>query len=256
MKRWLFYIGGVILVLLVIGVYFLFSSLNSIVKTAVEKVGTAVTQTQVKLKDVNIEITSGKGALHGLMVKNPSGFKTEKALGLGEISVQIDVGSVTKDTVIIKEIVIAAPEVTYEIANGGINFDALKRNVDAYAGAGKDKAKKSDGGGAGKKLVIENLYIRNGKVTVSVTATALGEKTLSVPLPDIHLTNIGKQSGGATAAEVAQQVLAAIGQAAAKAAASLPDVGKLVGSIKEGAAGVVGEPAKGAGEGIKKLFGK
>ena len=35
MKRWL-YIGGVILVLLVIGLYYLYSSLNSIVKAAVE----------------------------------------------------------------------------------------------------------------------------------------------------------------------------------------------------------------------------
>lgn len=42
--------------------------------------------------------------------------------------------------------------------------------------------------------------------------------------------------------------LNSIGQAATRAATSLPDVGKLVGSA--------GETAKGAGEGLKKLFGK
>ena len=247
MKK-LLYIGGILLVVIAIGLYFLFSSLNSIVKAAVEKVGSSATQAQVRLKEVDIQITSGKGAMRGLTVGNPSGFKTERAFSLGEISLQVDVGSVTKDTIVIKEIVIAAPEVTYELATGGSNIDALQRNVNAYTGGG-GKAEKSESGG-GKKLVIENLYVRNGKVNVS--ATALGGKTMSTPLPDIHLTNIGKQSGGATAGQVTQQVLSAIGQSATKAATSLPDVGKLVGSAKESATGA----AEGAGEGLKKLFGK
>ena len=256
MKRWV-YVGGALLVLVVIGVYFFFSSLDSIVKTAIEKIGSSATQAEVRVKAVNIELTSGKGALRGLTVGNPSGFKTERALSLGEISLQVDVGSVTKDTIVIKEIVVTAPEVTYEIGGQGSNIDALRRNVDAYAGAAKGKAQKAEGGGEGKKLIVENLYIRNGKVNVS--ASALGGKTLGAPLPDIHLTNIGKQSGGATAGEVARQVLGAIGQGATKAVTALPDVGKLLGAAKEsaaGAAGSVGEAAKEAGEGLKKLFGK
>jgi len=256
MKRWL-YVGGVLLVLVVIGVYFFFSSLDSIVKAAIEKIGSSATQAEVRVKAVNIELTSGKGALRGLTVGNPSGFKTERALSLGEISLQVDVGSVTKDTIVIKEIVVTAPEVTYEIGGQGSNIDALRRNVDAYAGAAKGKAQKAEGGGEGKKLIVENLYIRNGKVNVS--ASALGGKTLGAPLPDIHLTNIGKQSGGATAGEVVRQVLGAIGQGATKAVTALPDVGKLLGAAKEGAAGAagaVGEAAKEAGEGLKKLFGK
>jgi len=232
MKRWL-YIGGVLLVLVAIGVYLFFSSLDSIVKAAIEKIGSSATQAQVRVKAVNIELTSGKGALRGLTVGNPAGFKTERALSLGEISLHVDVASVTKDPVVIKEIVVAAPEVTYEIGGQGSNIDALRRNVDAYTGTAKGKAQKAEGGGEGKKLVIENLYIRNGKVNVS--ATALGGKTLGVPLPDIHLTNIGKQSGGATAGEVARQVLGAIGQGAAKAVTALPDVGKLLGAAKESA---------------------
>ena len=250
MKK-LLYIGGALLVVIAIGLYFLFSSLNSIVKAAVEKVGSDATQAQVRLNNVDIQLTSGKGAMRGLTVGNPSGFKTERAFSLGEISLQVDVGSVTKDTIVIKEIVIAAPEVTYELATGGSNIDALQRNVNAYTGGGSAKAEKSQGGGeGGKKLVIENLYVRNGKVNVS--ATALGGKTLTTPLPDIHLTNIGKQSGGATGGQVTQQVLSAIGQSATKAATSLPDVSKLTGSAKEAAAGAT----KSAGEGLKKLFGK
>ncbi len=248
MKK-LLYIGGALLVVIAIGLYFIFSSLNATIKAAVEKVGSDATQAQVRLKEVDIQIASGKGAMRGLMVGNPVGFKTEMAFNLGEISFQVDVGSVTKDTIIIKEIVIATPEVTYELASGGSNIDALQRNVNAYTGGGKAEKSKGSGEG-GKKLVIENLYVRNGKVNVSTTA--LGRKTMTIPLPDIHLTNIGKQSGGATAGQVTQQVLSAIGQSATKAATSLPDIAKLAGSAKESATGV----AKGAGEGLKKLFGK
>ncbi len=248
MKK-LLYIGGALLVVIAIGLYFIFSSLNATIKAAVEKVGSDATQAQVRLKEVDIQIASGKGAMRGLMVGNPVGFKTEMAFNLGEISFQVDVGSVTKDTIIIKEIVIATPEVTYELASGGSNIDALQRNVNAYTGGGKAEKSKGSGEG-GKKLMIENLYVRNGKVNVSTTA--LGRKTMTIPLPDIHLTNIGKQSGGATAGQVTQQVLSAIGQSATKAATSLPDIVKLAGSAKESATGV----AKGAGEGLKKLFGK
>jgi hypothetical protein len=256
MKRWL-YAAGILVVLVVIGVYFFLSSLDSIVKAAIEKIGSSVTQAEVRVKAVKIELTSGRGALNGLTVGNPSGFKTERALSLGEISVQVDVGSVTKDPIVIKEIVVAAPEVTYEIGGQGSNLDALRRNVDAYAGASKGRAQKAEGGGEGKKLIIENLYVRNGKVNVS--ASALGGKALGASLPDIHLTSIGKQSGGATAGEVAQQVFGAIGQGATKAVTALPDVGKLLGGVKEGAAGAagaVGEAAKGVGESLKKMFGK
>ncbi len=248
MKRWL-YIGGMLLVLIVIGIYLLFSNLNSIVKAAVEKIGSDVTQAQVKLKDVNIELTSGKGALRGLTVGNPSGFKSDRALSLGEISLQVDVGSVTKDTVLIKEIVIAAPEVTYEIGTQGSNIDALKRNIGAYTGKGKQEKSSAESKEGGKKLVVEHLYIRKGKVNV-VAAALQQEKTATAALPDIHLTNIGKASGGATAAELAEQVLTAIGQGAAKAAAS-SEVTKLLGS-KIGGASAGG----GLGESAKKLFGK
>jgi hypothetical protein len=260
MKRWL-YIGGgalaVILILVAIGLYFLVSSLDSIVKAAVEKYGSDMTQATVRLDDVKIELTSGKGTLRRLTVGNPPGFKSERALSLGEIGLQLEVGSVTKDPVVIKDISITAPEVTYEFGLKGSNLDALKRNVDAYGAQGKDKSKPADSAKKtdkeGKKLVIEHLYVRNGRVNVS--ATELQGRTASTSLPDIHLTNIGKKTGGATAAEVAEQVLAAIGREAARAAAST-DIGGLIDKAKGGAAGAIGGATKEGATGLKGLFGK
>ncbi|MGH7824737.1 MAG: hypothetical protein ACREQ7_06130 [Candidatus Binatia bacterium] len=261
MKRWLYIGGGVIIAVLIlvgIGVYFLFSSLDSIVKAAVEKYGSDVTQAVVRLNDVDIELTSGKGALRGLTVGNPPGFKSERALSLGEISLQLDVGSVTKDTVVIKEISITAPEVMYEFGLKGSNIDALRRNVDAYTAQGKDGKKETtapeEPDKPGKKLIVEQLHIRNGIVNVS--ATELQGKTATAPLPDIHLTDIGKKTGGATAGEIAEQILAAIGRSASKAAAST-DISKLVGGVKiPEVPGGLGGAEKAGSEKLKELFGK
>ncbi|MCZ6623383.1 MAG: hypothetical protein O7B35_03965 [Deltaproteobacteria bacterium] len=258
MKRWLL-IGGGLIVLIIVVVFFLFSKLDSLIIAAVEKYGSEITQTKVQLNEVDISLTSGEGALRGLTMGNPKGFKTDSAFRLGEISIKLDVSTVTQNPVVIKEIVISAPQVTYELGPKGSNIDAIKRNVDAYMGKMRNKTRdKSTSKGSdkeGRNLVIEHLYIRDGKVDIS--STVLQGKTLSAPLPDIHLTDIGKKKGGATPGEVAEKVLGALRQAVGKAVASVGP-GKLLGTAKEGVAaakGAIEESAKGAADSLKKLFG-
>ncbi len=253
---------GVLVVAVIAIVSFVFSSLDGMIQEAVETYGSEITQAEVKLKAVNIDITSGKGGLSGLKIGNPKGFATPSAFNLGEISVTIDSGSVTSDTVIIKEIVIAAPEVTYELAAGGSNIDAIQKNVDAYmaklgGGSGGDAAKQD--GGEGPKLIIENLYVRGGKVNVS--ASLLEGKTLSAGLPDIHLKDIGKEDGGATPSEVAEKVLSALNDSAVKAASSI-GIGKTLDSLKqslggatEGVSKAVDDAAGQVGTKLKGLLG-
>ena len=79
-----------------------------------------------ELADVEISATSGKGALRGLVVGNPAPFKTESALNLGEISVSINPTTITGGTIVIKEIVIGSPEITYELDSRGSNIDAIQ----------------------------------------------------------------------------------------------------------------------------------
>ena len=125
--------GVVILVAVVIGVVvYVMGSLDSIVKAAVETYGSEITQADVELDKVKIEPTSGAGTLSGLTVGNPDGFKSDSAFRLGEVSVAIDLGTVTEDTIVIKKVLIAGPEITYELGKGGDNLRALQRNVDAY----------------------------------------------------------------------------------------------------------------------------
>lgn len=64
--------------------------------------------------------------------------------------------------------------------------------------------------------------------------------TLSAPMPELHLRDIGRKSNGATAGEVVKQVWSAM-------LGSVSNLASRVGSaIKEGASGAV--------EGVKKHF--
>lgn len=269
MKRALL-IGVGVLVVIVVGiVVVLYLNSGSIVKTAIETVGSRATQTKVTLDSVDLSPASGEASLKGFQMGNPAGFKSKSAMRVGEVSAKVDVGTVMSNVVVIKDVVISAPDITYEIdSKGASNFSTIQNNVQSFAksmGAGQGGATKTvpekEGG---KKVIIENLYIRNGKVGVS--AAFLGGKELSAPLPTIHLTNIGKDKGGATPAEVADKILTAISQSATKAVSSLgidkmmkqgvEGAQKVLQSGTGGATKAIEGGAKSVGDTVKGLFGK
>ncbi len=90
--------GGVVVAVVVIvavGAIVFLSSIDGIVKAAVEEAEPRITKAEVKLETVEISLTSGAGRLAGLKVGNPQGFKTESAFRLGEIAIQVDLGRPT-----------------------------------------------------------------------------------------------------------------------------------------------------------------
>ena len=275
-RKPLWIVGGVVaglIAIIVVVVVVVFASIDSIIKAAVENLGPKMTQSEVKLDKVELSTTSGEGRLVGLVIGNPKGFSTPSAMKLGETAIKIDVSSITSDTVVIKDILIRAPEITYEFASGGSNIDAIKRNVDAFTGTSGQPASSSTGtqspsspaaksGSAdgGKKLIIENLRIQDAKLTAAVAG-----QQMSQGLPTITLKDIGKSKGGATSGEVVDQVITALQQSAARAAQSM-GADKLMGAAKgaldaatkglPGAGATGGDAVKGAQDAVKGLFGK
>ena len=230
---------GVLVVIVAVGVFVLLGSLNDIVKAAVEKIGSDLTQTEVTLNDVNIEETSGKGVLRGFRVTNPAGFSDDDAFKFDEVSVTIDATTILSDPVVIKEIVIIGPQVVYEFGERGSNLDRLNENVQSKAGSG------GGSGSEGPKFIIENLYLRDGKV--AVRAPLLDDKIM-LPLPTIHLTDIGKEGRGATPGDIADQTMEAILASTSRAVSRANiDIGALTRSA--------GEAAKEAQKAIEKAGG-
>jgi hypothetical protein len=257
---------AVLVVLIGAGGYYLFSNLDSYVKGAVEKYGSLATQSKVTLDSVKLELTTGDGSLNGLTVTNPQGFSSGKALYLGSIGVTLDTSSVRgTGPIIIKQVIIDKPQVAYELLNNGdSNLTAIQKNTQAFANSLQGKAA-SSGNPASKdvvkdnapprKIIISDLVIRNGQVSVS--QEMLQGKQLTTPLPDIHLTNIGKDSGGATAGQIAEQVLSSITSAASQSALATLAKNKISGILQQVPAASIGKGAVDqVGTQLKGVFGQ
>lgn len=258
-------IGAVLVVAVIaVGVYVLMSSLESVVKAAVEQIGSDATGTRVSLNQVEISPTSGFGALRGFRMTNPEGFAEGDAFKFDEINVTLDITTVFSDPVVIKEVVIDRPEIIYAIGQGTSNVEEIQKNVNDYAG-GEGGASGGGGASEGPNLIIENLYMRNGTVTVS--APAMTDETLSAPLPEIHLTDIGQEGRGATPGEVARQTMTAVVTSAKQAVESVDldalvkGAGEMAGEAQkkleeatEGAGGAAKGAMEEAEEGLKKLL--
>jgi uncharacterized protein involved in outer membrane biogenesis len=258
------FIGIVALVVVVaIAGYLLFSNLDYVVKAGIENYGTKATQTKVNVGAVDIMASEGRVAIRSLVVGSPEGFSAPNTLNLGAIIVKLDTQSVTNTKeIIISEIIIDSPEINYELlANGKNNLQTIAQNAQNYANSLNKKINDvagSDNNSAEsdkpeRKIIISNLEIRGAKMAIT---QPILEAPIATTLPTIKLTNIGKDAGGATAAQVAQQVISAITKSATQAAGTeifkqqLGD--KLnVDAISSGA----GEAGKELGNKLKGLFG-
>ncbi len=230
---------GVVAFLVVIaaGLFWLRGNLDGLAKDAISTHGSAMTKAKVSVGAVEIRSSDGAGIIRDLTIGNPAGYSTAHALKVGEIEVGIDIASITKDVVVIRKIAIKAPDVIYEKGDALTNFDAIQKNIADYLGPSD---RKNDGGG--KKLIVEELSIRNAKAQAS--AAFMQGKTVSVPLPDITLRNLGKAKGGIPAGELGQEVAQALKQ-------------KLASAISfESLAKSAGQALDKAGGAIKGLFGK
>lgn len=185
--------------------FWVYSSLDAQIASAIRRYGPEITGVPVSLSKAMIDPINGKASLTGLEVGNPDGFKTKHALSLGEISMTLDIGSLTTDVIRIKELTLIKPQITYEYASTGSNLDVLQRNIERSIAQQRGNQKKPPDSESSKKLVIEHLYIKNG--TVSVTAELLNSDAVSMRVPDLHLQDIGKKSNGTSAGEAMQQIV-------------------------------------------------
>jgi uncharacterized protein involved in outer membrane biogenesis len=243
------------LVVTVIGVVvYVGSNIDGIVKNGVETYGPRFTGTDVRLGSVSSSLMGGEVSINEFFLGNPKGFKTPYAFKVNKVKVAVDTSSLTGDVVHIKEIIIEAPDIIYEMGGGSSNLQAIQDNVAKATGTTGGSAKASEGGG--KKVVIDNLYVRNAKASLS--AAILGGKQIPLPLPDLHLKDIGKDEKGASMSDAAKKVLDGITESATSAAGKIDvkGIAAEAGKALEGATKGAKDALEGATQGLKGLFGK
>lgn len=249
MKKLLFRIVIVLVILVVAAIIVLAMFLDSAIKKGVETAGPRLTQVSVKLDSVNLSLLSGSGSLKGFVLGNPEGYKTPHAISVGKASVAVSPRSLLSDKIVVRSIRLEAPDITYELGSGGNNLKKILANVEAATGGGTTGGDKSKPGEPQpvKKIQVDDFLVTGAKVRVG--ATVLGGTT-AITLPDIHLTDLGKDSDGITPAELAKKVLTAITERVTVAAAA-----GAVGDLGQGAADAARDAGK-TTKGITDLFKK
>ena len=208
MKKWILICAGIIVIVIAVILLLGLSNLGPIITKAVNTYGPDITKTEVRLRGADISIFSAEADLRDFYLGNPKGFESPKAMSVGSIHVNVDESSLTKDTIIIDTIQVLAPEIVYEKMGNTDNFKAILNNVKKSAKMTDTPAgEKPEKQGEGNKLLIRNLIVKDGKVNLSVAMLG-AEKSVGAALPDIHMTDLGKEKGGASPAEIFEKVFA------------------------------------------------
>jgi len=203
-------ISGVVLVIIIaitVGVYYVLSNLDALVKEAIETHGSEATQTAVRVDKVRINLTDGAGEITGLSIANPEGFAMPYAFSLGEIRVGIDLQSLQQEPYIINEITVLAPQVYVEInEDNKTNLNELKKNLipDSSSTSENKTQAVEESSAEGPRLIIRRVTFADGNIQARVAV--LDNKEYQLILPSLDMSNLGG-SKGATPAELAREIL-------------------------------------------------
>lgn len=228
--------AAAVVILIVLGAF-----LGHAVKKAIEIYGQQITQTTVTVDSVHLSLLTGSARVKGLAVYDPKNYTMPKAIDVGTIAVGVDPLTVFSDKVVIHSMRFESPEIAFEGGLAGNNLSQLLDNANSTDnGNGTLLTTTAAQPRPVKKYEVDDLTITGAKV--QVTLTTMAEKQV-VSLPEIHLTDLGKEGEGITATDLARTVLAAISsttvETVAKAAA---DFDKNAATLKR-AGGNTSKPA-------------
>lgn len=180
-------------------------SLNNYIKEQIETVGTQVTEQAVTVKAVDIKVASGAGSILGINLSNPENYSQPNAFSLGEMTLDINLESLTSSPIIIDAIVIKSPQAFVQFTEtGGSNIqdilDAIERNTPKTDTSAEEPASND------KEPQIKVSKIILAGTALTIDLSAFGNKEHSATLPDITLSNVGGD-GGLPASQLGSEIV-------------------------------------------------
>jgi len=213
--------AAILLVLVVVlagAAYWVYESIDLIVKLALEHYGPQVAGVEVKVGEVRLSPQDGTGDLTRVEIGNPPGFASPRSLRVQRIAVAVDPSTLRAPLVHIREIVIEQPAITYEKGDRETNLDAIRHHIAGYVKEAEGASGSGDKTPAGREVQhrfrIDSFAIRGARVTMTNPALKGGGVTFD--LPEVVLRDIGGRGNGVTASQaaaiVADALVAAIAQ--------------------------------------------
>ena len=257
----------IVLIALVVVVILL---IDPIAKNVLEKGAPLVLGTNVSVERIHIEPFKLRVEITDLIIDNPSeSYASDYAIKLGDVVADVELATVTKDKIRIKEMTLKDVDVVYETTVINSNLQEILDNVKKLDTAEKkEKEEEKQEGGKEEKektLQVDLIELDNVGVTVQAKGAAAG---LPIKVSIDPMGPLGEGEEGITPVGLSLRILGAIVTTAIKsaggsvgdAAAVISDaatdaVAGATGAAVEAANTVVNDAANAASGALKGLFG-
>jgi hypothetical protein len=169
------------------------TQLNEFVRKQIEQYGSFYTGETVKVNTVSLELLKGKGSIQQLSITNPEGYSQPKALTLGEITLEIDLTSLNKEPIVIKDFVINDLKAFVEITkSGNANLKDIIDYINQQLPKSDTVTPKQE---KTKEPKIRVEHLRLAEVGLALDLSQLGNKVHQETLPAIDLGEVGGKAG-------------------------------------------------------------
>jgi hypothetical protein len=193
--------------LILIGAGFLAATftIDSIVSSNIEQIGSEMTGTPVTVDGVSISPFSGSGTIQGFRVANPDGYSEDYALELEDFSIELEPFSLFSDEVVVNQITIRGASVYVEQKLPENNIREIMNHLNSLP----------DGEASDTRLVIEHFVLENGSADLYTQLG--GERSASVNFSRIELRDLGRAGGQETVEAVIKQIAAEVSEESLRA---------------------------------------
>lgn len=197
------------------------------VASAIRLAAPRVLGVNVTIRKATVYWLTGRIVATDLVVSNPKGFDAPNLCEVHGIDINLAVTSIFRHTFTLDDVRVDKPVLTYERKHGTSNLDALQKLIDAKR---PQSSKKGSSPVSEKTYSIRHLGIHD--ITVGVDLGGFMSKPMTLPLPNIDMTDLGNANGGMTpshiAGKITQALIDGIGNALAGAgpSGSMKDVSK------------------------------
>lgn len=248
----------VIVVLLVVALLTMPLWFGPVAKCVANAVAPKIVQTDFTLAHLSLNPYTARFELGGLMLANPQGYSEKIAVQVGELYFDAETASLASDVIHVEEITVKDvfasyvnggenkvnnfQQIQYNVAGGKEKYEAAQAEKEAAEAPASPEASAPAEEKPAKKIIID-------KLTISGIKVQLGVLPIVVPF-DITLTDIGKESGGATFAEAGKEIWSGI----MKAAGSVGDAVKSLGGALGDGAGKANDAVKSLGDNAGKAL--
>jgi len=230
-----------IVLLVVVGVFVLYKSLDHILKSAVETQATKSLNLQTTLGSASLSLFGGELKLDDLKIASPPGFAAPEMLTLGGSDLKVTYSQLRSQPIHVANITLDKPLLVIENINGSLNFkkaaDAMPKSASASSPSKPEgSTTSSSGSSSSTKMIIDDLTIKDSTVVVRPGFPGLPPE-ITIPIATFTMKNVGTSDdarNGAALQDVVMQIITAMASHAGASDKIPPELRPLLtGNISE-----------------------